>query len=228
MKPIIGITQDVEKKNETSFYAYLDNNYAQAVYNFGGLPVMIPILADDNSVKQYAGMIDGLLLSGGDDIHPRYYGAEIIPECLPSLDKRTDYDFALIREVLALGKPIFGICLGAQELNVYYGGTLHQDIPNHKATDRDVMHDVILRGAVSQIASADRITVNSFHHQAIDRVGKGLEATAVSIDNTIEAVEISEGPLVFGVQWHPERMQDDPHAARMFRVFMAACAEKMK
>ncbi|HEY3346303.1 MAG TPA: gamma-glutamyl-gamma-aminobutyrate hydrolase family protein, partial [Nitrospirota bacterium] len=84
MKPIVGITQDIEKKNETSFYAYLDNNYAQAVYNFGGLPVMIPILADDDSVKEYAAMIDGLLLSGGDDIHPRYYGAEIIPECLPS------------------------------------------------------------------------------------------------------------------------------------------------
>ncbi len=225
-RPIIGITQDMElKKDGKGFWAYLDSNYARAIYRFGGMPLMIPIVDTEGAAAEFAKQMDGLLLSGGDDIHPRYYGEEITGKVNLSPDRRTEFDIALLKETLALGKPALGICLGVQTMNVYFGGTLHQDMPGHKATDTDLRHEVALVGEsrLKQMLGVERVTVNSYHHQAIKEPAKELLPSAVSDDGIVECLELPGKSFVVGVQWHPERMQDDPHAEKLFRAFIGAC-----
>ncbi len=136
---------------------------------------MIPILEEHGAVAEFAGRIDGLLLSGGDDIHPRYYGEELSEKTGLSPDIRTDYEFALLKEMLALDKPVLGICLGVQAMNVYFGGKLHQDIGGHKEKGADSYHEVKVEGGMlADIVGAGMMRVNSFHHQAIKTVGDGL------------------------------------------------------
>lgn len=228
MRPIIGITQDMEYKADgKGFWAYLDRHYAEAVYRFGGMPMMIPILGME-AVPDIIGRIDGLLLSGGDDIHPRYYGEEPGENVGLSPDLRTDFEFALLKEAIAKGKPVLGICLGVQAMDVFFGGTLHQDVPGHKGKGEDIHHEVSVADGslLKNILGAGTVRVNSFHHQTIKDVGKGLVASAVSPDGIVEAVEYPGGPFVLGVQWHPERMQGDASAERLFKAFISASINK--
>lgn len=224
MRPIIGITQDIELKESGGFRAYLDRNYAEAVYRFGGMPLMIPILEDAGAVAEFTGRIDGLLLSGGDDIHPRYYGEDLSDKSEVSPDRRTDYEFALLKEMLAFDKPVLGICLGVQAMNVYFGGKLHQDIGGHREKGADVYHEVKVEGGMlADIVGAGMMRVNSFHHQAIKTVGDGLYASAVSPDGIVEALEVPGKRFAIGVQWHPERMHGDENATKLFQAFIQAC-----
>ncbi len=227
MRPIIGITQDIEFKESGGFRTYLDKSYADAVYRFGGMPFMIPVVEGASVPEEYARKIDGLLLSGGDDIHPRYYSEEVMDGATLSPDARTDFDFALLREMLAAGKPVFGICLGIQSMNVYFGGKLHQDIPGHKEKGRDIRHMVTLaRGSMlKEIIGAERLSVNSYHHQAVSRLAPGLYPSAVSDDGMVEAVELPGGRFVVGVQWHPERMQEEESSRRLFEAFIRECKQ---
>lgn len=230
MRPIIGITQDIEyKPSGGGFWAYLDKHYAEAVYRFGGMPLMIPIVADRGAPDEFIGRIDGLLLSGGDDIHPRYYGEELSDSTNLSPDTRTDYDFALLRAALKAGKPVLGICLGAQVLNVYFDGKLHQDVPGHKGKGADLTHEVAVAsgGRLREILGVDKLTVNSYHHQAMKTVGEKLIASASAPDGIVEAVELPGEGFVLGVQWHPERMQGDPFSQRIFEAFIKASSLKI-
>jgi putative glutamine amidotransferase len=225
MRPIIGITQDLEFKEGGGFWAYLDKSYADAVYQSGGMPFMIPIMEGAPVPEEYARRIDGLLLSGGDDIHPRYYSEELMDGTMLSPDLRTDFDFALLREMLAQGKPVLGICLGIQSINVYFGGKLYQDIPGHKEQGRDIRHMVSLaRGSrLKEIMGVERLSVNSYHHQAIQAVAPELSASAVSDDGIVEAVELPGEKFVVGVQWHPERMREEESSRLLFEAFIKRC-----
>jgi len=226
MKPIIGITQDIELKEHEpdGFWAYLDRHYAEAVHRFGGMPMMIPALGGNAEAHDVAGYIDGLLLSGGDDIDPKYYNEAQAPVLTISPDIRTDYDFALIDNMLRLGKPVLGICLGIQEMNVFFGGTLRQDIPGHKEKGRDMAHavEILPGGRLAGLLGAGRITVNSYHHQALGDVSPRLFKSAAAADGIVEAVELPGDNFVVGVQWHPERMQEDGNARRLFEAFIEA------
>ena len=120
-----------------------------------------------------------------------------------------------------MGKPVLGICLGIQSINVYFGGKLHQDIPGHKEPGRDIRHMVTLaRGSrLKEIMGIDRMAVNSYHHQAIKAVAPELYASAVSDDGVVEAIELPGEKFVVGVQWHPERMQEEDSSRRLFEAF---------
>lgn len=181
--------------------------YADAVESLGAVAVAEYLPKDDGSY-------DALMLAGGNDIDPAIYGEEI--NGAVNIDEdRDECDLALIESFISSGKPIMGICRGYQLLNAYFGGTLCQHIPTteiHTSTDTLVKtHTVTAEGGICRALYGGSFVVNSYHHQAIERLGDGLVVTA-SADGMIEAIE-HKTLKIFGVQWHPERMIDNPEGS---------------
>ena len=178
---------------------------------------------------------DGLILCGGNDIEPKYYQQEF--NGAVNIDAQRDtIEFALLKAFADAGKPILGICRGHQLINVYFGGSLHQDIPeNHLHTNKQdlyITHNVIAKeNSVVYKLYGPSFTVNSSHHQAIDRLGDNLHATACWNEQYIEAIEHCYLPI-YGVQWHPERMcvnqkrTDTVDGLGFFEWFIKVCEEK--
>lgn len=189
--------------------------------------------------------LDGLLLSGGGDVDPRFYAQEPGDRLEGVSRRRDEQELALIATARRKGVPIFGICRGLQILNVAYGGSLVQDLPSRRpssvrhevSTPRDFRaHEVtILPGSflAAGPGSSPRLAVNSRHHQGIDRLGSGLRASALSDDGLIEAVEAVASPgggsaRIFAVEWHPENLKDDADARGLFERFFAAVRERSR
>ena len=162
---------------------------------------------------------DALLLPGGGDLEPWRYGQENTASY--HLDPRRDAEeFALLDQFTAARKPILGICRGLQSINVFFGGTLLQDITGHNtASGADTTHPIQTVSSPLQGICGDCCLVNSAHHQAIDRLGTGLKVTQWAPDGIIEAIRHSTHPI-FALQWHPERLQA-PHGLAIFDYFLA-------
>ncbi len=150
---------------------------------------------------------DGLLLPGGGDVDPARYGQE--PQGSRGIDADRDRrELDAVGRFVAMSRPILGICRGVQLLNVWFGGTLHQDIPGHsREGDRDRLHGSVTEDAALRAVYGERFVINSAHHQAVDRPGAGLRPVQWADDGTIEALRHETLP-VFGVQWHPERLRE--------------------
>jgi putative glutamine amidotransferase len=168
------------------------------------------------------------------DVDPHAYGAEPHPR-LGEVDPARDrFEIALVRAARAAGLPIFGVCRGMQLVNVAFGGTLVQDIPaqvpgaiRHDQTTVDLhqpSHGVALAEGTQlrALVGGGSARVNSFHHQAVERMAEGFRATARSSDGVLEAMEHESGPFFQCVQWHPERLADDPVTRALFQAFVAA------
>ncbi len=215
MRPLIGITADIEDGRLT-----LKKDYADAIINAGGIPVLIPL---SGSPKLYAERLDGFLIPGGGDIAPSYYGEPEMPGVLKKTPvERTDFEIGLICEIMRLRKPLHAICYGMQMVNVVMGGGLYQDIGSMLpgALDHKVGHEVkVLDGGPIK---AGIYSVNSAHHQAVKSVGKGLSVLAVSDDGIVEALYGRGYPFLVCVQWHPERMSP-PAPPELFDIFIGAC-----
>ena len=165
---------------------------------------------------------DGLVLCGGGDIDPRFFG-ETDNGSFPPDSRRDETEFSLIREYRAKGKPIFGICRGMQVLNVFFGGTLIQNLPTakeHTSPDGDLFHAVEnQKGTPTEILFGDRMIVNSAHHQGCGKIGNGLFLMQRHADGTPEGLF---GDRIIAVQWHPERMEYayvEPLARTFFEMF---------
>jgi putative glutamine amidotransferase len=208
--------------------------YARAVQRAGGMPVVLPPLAPQE-VPELVGRLEGLCLSGGPDLDPKAYDARAHTELGPVEPDLDRWEIALIRQAEAQGLPILGICRGAQALNVARGGTLHQHLPD--VTDGEIAHrqevtgslpthtaDIAPGSLLAAIIGATRAEVNSFHHQAADRIGSGLRPVAWSPDGVIEGLEDPERPFVLGVQWHAETLFDRPEHARLFEALIEAAS----
>ena len=184
------------------FYA----DYSQAVIAAGGIPVFLPLdLEPGDAVEK----LDGVLLTGGDDIAPALYGATAGPHTHTPEPTRDDYELELFRRAVDAARPTLGICRGVQLINVAAGGTLHQHVPEHAFVDEPgsvEQHEVAIE-AESRLAQIYGTThsVNSLHHQSVDRLGSDLRVTATSPDGGIEGIEHAELPIV-AVQWHPEML----------------------
>lgn len=201
--------------------------------------MVVPPLVRDAAALAIVSRVDGLVLTGGEDVDPAFYGQPRAAKCGVPNEHRDRTEIALIRAAQELGKPILAICRGPQILNVALGGTLIQDIPtevpgsleHNTADDRaSRVHDVTI-DAGSRIAKAigeTAITVNSLHHQSIKDVAPGLRVTARAPDGIIEGVESdSDEWWVMAVQWHPEEMNDSPEPwdRGIFKAFADRLAE---
>ena len=244
-KPIIGISASMiyEEKDQLFLgdkYSCVAYSYVDAVYKSGGIPITLPILKDVSAIREQVKLLDGLILSGGRDVDPHFYGEEPMEKLEAIFPERDVHEMALIKAAIDLKKPIFAICRGMQILNVTYGGTLYQDIsyaPGEHIKHYQIgspyqaTHSIKIDKHSTLFRMADKLKierVNSFHHQALKQVAKGLKVVATAPDGIIEAVEREneEGLFVIGVQFHPEMMFDKSTFARgIFKKFINICIE---
>jgi putative glutamine amidotransferase len=184
-------------------------SYTQALQEAGAIAVVLPAHGYVDDADALLDRVDGLLVSGGPDLDPALYGQEPDPRLGPDVDLVSDeYEQALLRGAAERDLPLLGICRGLQALNVSRGGTLHQHLDGHLQTHEAFLpaHDVeVARGSLLHwLTDRDGLAVNSFHHQAADRIGAGLEVAARAADGTVEALWDPAARFTLGVQWHAE------------------------
>ena len=189
-------------------------------------------LNDPEQAVQDALTCDGLLLPGGGDMDPKFYGQERIPACGEPNLLRDAAEPLLLRAFLAADKPVLGICRGIQVMNAVLGGDLYQDIKPFEHLPHNghwaKVHTVTVRRGtlLSRILGQDTVLVNSQHHQAVDRVAPGFTLAALSEDGIVEAIEKPDARFCLGVQWHPEWLSDaDPAMQGLFDAFVNSCSK---
>jgi putative glutamine amidotransferase len=232
-RPFIGITMRHELETERF---YLGRHYGEAVAAAGGVPVHIPLIPDKELIKAFVERLDGVLLPGSaSDVDPLRYGSEPHARLGPVHPLKDGTDLLVLKEAEARRLPLLAICFGMQVFNVHRGGSLIQDIHSevpraHKheqgAPRERASHHVKIRSEslLAGLAGEGEALVNSHHHQALERIGEGLQASAWSSDGLVEAVEdVREGHWALGVQWHPEiGWEKDKFSINIFRAFLKA------
>ena len=240
-RPLIGITADEGLSPGTHGLPRLElkRAYADAVFDAGGLPVVLPITSDQSLIESYLGLLEGLLVSGGAfDVPPELYGEKPSPHLGETKPARTEFELALLEDAMDRDLPVLGVCGGMQLMNVACGGTLIQDIRHHlpsagphemKGDRRLPAHEVsVTAGTLLAAATGPgSLMVNSTHHQAVKKVGRGLVVSAVATDGIVEAIEMPDRRFAVGVQWHPELlMKSVPINRGLYRAFVTAAGER--
>lgn len=222
MRPLIGITTS---DSDSGTHIQLRMDYHQSVEDAGAQPVLL-WRCGEAAAEGLAQRLDGLILAGGGDMDPARYGQTRHEKTELVSSGRDDTELWLTRAFLEAGKPVLGICRGIQTLNVALGGDSIQDLPQMRGVKHaNVRHEITWpeESFLSAIFPYGKIEVNSFHHQAVGRLGAGLQCAARAADGTIEAVS-DGGRNLFGVQWHPEKEGGAGQPmAPLFRYFVAQC-----
>lgn len=206
--------------------------YLKAIEQAGGIPLVVPPLAAQ-AIPSLLDGVDALCLSGGPDIDPAAYGDERHARLGPTWSDLDSFELTLTRAADERGLPILAICRGLQVLNVARGGSLHQHVPDtfgdritHRQSEPGHVptHEVSVAGCsrLGEIIGAGQAAVNSFHHQAVSALGRGLIATGWAPDGVIEAIEARDRAFAIGVQWHAEGMVAAPAQAALFSAFVQA------
>lgn len=231
--PLIAVTATV-RADDGARRVRLNAAYPRAIERAGGIPIVVPPLLRLAELDRVLDAVDGLLLTGGEDVDPAHYGAARHPATEDPSAERDATELALVAAAHRRALPTLAICRGIQLLDVALGGTLVQDIPSERtdalahdpegARDSRV-HEVRLEpgSRLAEAIGTTCLTVNSFHHQAVDRIAEGLRATAWSPDGVIEGVEWGGGEWwALGVQWHPEELVDsgEEWERRLFQAFV--------
>ena len=241
--PLIGVTTSEMRRAEslnptpegeppTRLEMALGLPYLRGLEAAGALPVVMPPLGEE-AIEPLLDRLDGICLSGGPDLDPAGYGAAPHPELGPIEPNLDRFELAVARRADAREMPILAICRGTQALNVVRGGALHQHLPEisteishrQRFPGNQTSHAIEIdpESRLAAVLGDTEIEVNSFHHQAIDRLGDGLKVNARAPDGTIEGVEDPDRPFLIGVQWHAETLVHRPYEAALFRRFVEAC-----
>jgi putative glutamine amidotransferase len=231
VRPLIGITCDYDSADPGKFW--LREEYAAAVHDAGGMPVLLAPLAGLR-IGDVEGKFSGFVITGGDfDIEPHYYRESPLPGLGKLNPRRSGFELELVRRAFRNDVPVLGICGGMQAINVAFGGTLYQDIStqlpgaslNHqqgrstRAHKVSITPDTLLAGLLQKTA----IETNSSHHQSVKEVAPGLRASGAAPDGIIEAIENKDSRFMLGVQWHPESLYvNDPRWLRVFEGLIGA------
>ena len=246
-KPIIGITPlyNYSEPQMTRIKMWMNNSYFDAIEDAGGIPVMLPWQNNDTDIARALEIVDGVILPGGSDISPLYFGEVVLEQCEDILPSRDEAEILLTKYAYEKDVPLLGICRGCQVINVAMGGTLYQDIPSQLNREDGVKiihspknipaeypsHRVNFSkdSRLYECFGQDEIFVNSLHHQAAKEIAPAFFASAHAEDGITEAVEsISKDRFFLGVQWHPETMfKNDENSRRLFRYFIDYASSKM-
>lgn len=238
MRPLIGITTAASGDNGKPYHRSYALN-AWAIADAGGLPVYIPTGLPEDALRELYERLDAVMLPGGPDVDPAYYGEVRHPETKIVDDARDTLELTLARWTYEDDRPLFGICRGHQVINVAFGGTLVQDIPSEVVTElphetpdslprSTIRHEVTLDpdSRLASILGRAQVAVNSLHHQSVERPAPGVMITGYSPDGIIEALEAPDKQFVLSVQWHPEDLYgNDDSMKRLFESFVEAARE---
>ena len=233
--PIIGISGSIMVEEGGAFpgfeRAYANDDYIQSVADLGAIPIILPLIDDDELIRLQVENIDALILSGGHDINPLLWQEQPHTKLQAILPKRDAFDMKLLKYALELKKPILGIGRGQQMINVYACGNLYQDVSLSKNSyiKHNQVHlpdapthniEIIQNTRLYDILKEDDMLVNSFHHMSVKEVAPGYRVSAVSEDGIIEAIEKKYGQFVLGVLWHPERMRKNSGMKKIFKALI--------
>lgn len=237
--PLIGVTAEHTTSKTGLTKVSVTEAYLRALSQAGACPVIIPLGMETERLNELFSRLDGVLFTGGGDIHPSAYGNPAHPEIKEIDQDRDETEFTLLESSLKAGLPFLGICRGLQVINVGLGGTLYADIASqrHQALkhdyfpnwDRDhLAHEVEVdtQSRLVNILRGHKHMVNSLHHQAVRQLAPGLLASAHSPDGIVEAVELVDHPFGMAVQWHPEWLMEVAAMRGLFGAFVEAASEK--
>lgn len=234
MKPMIGITPVIEKNSEN---VNVSTANIKAIEQSGGVPIILPLTKDDSIIEEIVSKIDGLYLTGGNDIDPTYFGEEPHPKLGGIHPLRDYFEISIVKKMIEAQKAILGVCRGSQVMNIALGGTMYQDI--YSQIDEELLQhqqnapsdhashfvDIVKDSLLHQIVGVERMKVNSRHHQANWKLGEDLQKSATASDGVLEAIESKESPFVLGLQWHPENLllAGDELSRKIYERFIEAC-----
>jgi putative glutamine amidotransferase len=246
MKPLIGVTPDFNAGDRKEWGGreptyFLRARYVRAIEDLGGIPIVLPLVADLAARRRLLTHIDGLLLTGsGPDLAPELYGERqqfTFPVMSP---RRATFELEMAQLARAIDLPLLGICGGMQSVNVAFGGSLYQDIDSQRRRPRALRHrqstpatqlshpvKVTPKSLLSRIVKTGSLRVNSSHHQSVKTVAPSLTASAMAPDGIIEAIESPKQRFFLGVQWHPEFLFDrHERHRRLFEAFLDAARRR--
>ena len=237
MKPIIGIVPSINE-DANQYYSNIEN--AEAIVRVDGLPYLLPYVTSNRDMLQIVNVIDGLYLAGGNDVDPKYYEEtphENIGEINPTRDI---FELNLLKMMFKRNKPVLGVCKGMQMINVALGGDLYQDVISqceteliqHKQRAKITYptHPIYVKAGTKlyRMIRKKNVYVNSYHHQAVRRLGENLIVSSYATDGIIEAIESTVHSFVIGVQWHPECLivSEDSDFLTLYESFIHHCRKK--
>ena len=235
-KPIIGLTSnilEIDGNNTTTVFV----SYSEAIKKTGGIPLIFP-LGNEELAEIWVSMVDGILLTGGIDVNPKFYNEKPSDKIDITNEDLDRSDFKIINEARKQGKPLFGICRGSHLINVASGGSLYQHVKEDKEDENtdslehlsnverpEPVHTIYLEkdSQLFSIVKKEKINVNSFHHQGVKELGKGLKPVAKAEDGLIEAFEGINEPIM-GTQFHPEELRrHDASMDQLLKYFIGVC-----
>lgn len=232
---LIGIMPLYDKEKESY---WMLPNYMNGIIAGGGIPIMLPLTKDTLILDYFIDLCDGFLLTGGQDVNPNLYNEDIKKYCGEINDDRDFMDSYVLKEAIRLDKAVLGICRGIQIMNATFGGSLYQDLPkehksiiNHhmdKPYDKHAHYvNIDKNTTLYKIVNTTRLSVNSYHHQAIKNLAKCYRSMAFSDDLICEAIEMKDKKFVVGIQWHPEfSYMTHKDSLEIFKYFISKSKEE--